>query len=200
MLLRRWKDGVPEYRSLFIARRDNDIQGIGDLVGRTLAFEDRGSTTAYFMPAVVLRDAGFDLVELQAPNLTAPPGKIGYVFARSEVNIAVWAARGLVAAGALDSVSWDDPGRALRAARAELRVFHESAPLLRAVELVRGNLAPAIRERLSAVLRGAHLDPHAAGASAAYSMTTRFDEFVGEAADRLAEARRTFHWHRWLLA
>ena len=198
LLLRRWKDGVAEYRSLFITRRSGDIEHLGDLPGRTVAFEDRGSTTAYFAPAAALREAGHDLVELESAGLRAPEGKVGFVFARSEVNIAVWAARGIVAAGALDSVSWDDPGQALRAARADLRVFQESTPLPRAVELVRNELDPAVRDRLRSVLLAAHLDGNATAALAAYSQTRRFDEFAGVAADRLAEARRTFDRHRTL--
>ncbi len=107
----------------------------------------------------MLRDAGFDLVELRSPAGNVPAGKIGYVFARTEINIAVWVARGLVAAGAFDDIAWTDRGSTLRPIRADLRVFLRSDPIPRAVELVRRDLDPAIRARLFETLLGVHLDP-----------------------------------------
>ncbi len=51
VLLRRWKDGVADYRTYLFTRQDSDIREPRDLVGRTIAFEDRTSTSAYFVPA-----------------------------------------------------------------------------------------------------------------------------------------------------
>ena len=50
ILLREWKKGVSSYHTVFFTRKDSAIQSLQDLVGKTVAFEDPGSTSAYFVP------------------------------------------------------------------------------------------------------------------------------------------------------
>ena len=99
ILLREWKKGVAEYRTVFFVRRDSDINTFKDLVGRTIAFEDVGLTSAFLMPLSVLRREGYDLVRLSSPREAPPRDKIGYAFAGSENNIAIWVATGIADAG-----------------------------------------------------------------------------------------------------
>jgi phosphonate transport system substrate-binding protein len=49
-LLRRWKGGAAEYQSFIFTRRDNGINQLADLRGKTMVFEDPGSTSGYLMP------------------------------------------------------------------------------------------------------------------------------------------------------
>ena len=107
LLLREWRDGAPNYRSILFKRKDTPIHDLADLVGRTLAFERPGSTTAYFVPKAELMAAGLQLRELKAPKQPPPPGSVGYVFAGSENNLVVWVHRGLVEAGAFSDIDWE---------------------------------------------------------------------------------------------
>ncbi len=50
ILLREWKKGVAEYRTVFFVRRDSEINTFKGLVGRKIAFEDEGSTSAFLVP------------------------------------------------------------------------------------------------------------------------------------------------------
>ncbi len=63
LLVRKWKKGVPEYHTVFFTRSDSGIETLADLKGRTIAFEDSGSTTAFYIPAETLIGQGLELVE-----------------------------------------------------------------------------------------------------------------------------------------
>jgi len=54
ILLREWRNNVPEYHTVFFTRKDSGITSLSDLRGKILAFEDPGSTSAYFLPTAVL--------------------------------------------------------------------------------------------------------------------------------------------------
>ena len=199
VFLRRWKSLVPEYHTVFITQENSDIHSIADLAGRRIAFEDPGSTSSYFVPLVALGDAGLELVELGSHTEMPPPGRVGYVFAGSEINIAIWVAKGRVSAGAYNNLDWANPDDTLRAIRDDLRIFHESEPLPRAVELVRADLDPAVKERLRETLLNAHLDRAAEDALTAYSRTRRFDLFAGQAKAGINAARRSYAEIRTML-
>ncbi len=64
LLARKWKNGVPSYASLVIARRDSGIDRLAALSGRRFAFQHPGSTTGYFLPVLTLREAGLPLSPL----------------------------------------------------------------------------------------------------------------------------------------
>ena len=46
------KDSVRAYHSVILVRADSDIQKLDDLRGSRIAFEDRGSTSGFFLPYV----------------------------------------------------------------------------------------------------------------------------------------------------
>lgn len=192
ILLRRWRDGVPEYHTVFITRKDSAIRRLEDLKGRKLALGDPGSTTAFFVPIAVLAERSLGLAALASFRDVPPTDQAGYVFAGSEVNVAAWVHKGLVDAGAYSNLDWEDQTHTPIPIRQDLHLFHRSQPFPRAVELVRAGLSPAIKKRLKGLLLHAHTDPEAAEALKAYEKTTQFDEITGEAALGLAEARRLF--------
>ena len=190
MVLRKWKDEAPEYYSVFITRKDSGINSLDDLKGKKIAFEDTGSTTAYFVPTAVLKGEGLQLQELSSPRENSSPDKVGYVFAKDELNISTWVHKGLTEAGAFSNLDWEDSGETPEAFKKDLKIFYQTKPFPRAVELLRKDLDPKIKRRIMEVLLGAHEDPEAKDALKAYDKCTRFDELEGKAKEGLEEARR----------
>ncbi|MFA7488631.1 MAG: PhnD/SsuA/transferrin family substrate-binding protein, partial [Lysobacteraceae bacterium] len=88
-------------------------------------------------------------------------GRAGYVFARSESNVATWVQKRMVDAGAFSNLDWADLVSLPQSFREDLVVFHESQPVPRAIEVVAPDLDPKVRERLREVLLGAADDPAA---------------------------------------
>jgi phosphonate transport system substrate-binding protein len=173
-LLLTERNGVSSYHTVFFARRDSPIQGLHDLRGHTLALQSTASTSAYLVPMTELLDARLAPEILLAPSDLPSPDRVGYVFARSELNIASWVHKGMVDAGAISSIDWQDPRRVPEAFRADFRIIHESAPYPRALELVRAGIEPAVEARLREVLLQAAEDPAARDALKLFFHTSRF--------------------------
>jgi phosphonate transport system substrate-binding protein len=187
--LRSWREGVPSYHTVLFARKDTMISSLKDLVGRKIAFEDPGSTSAFFVPAAILKRARYQLVELSSPREKPPANSVGYVFAGNELSITAWVHRGLADAGAYHNQNWDSPKDNPESMKRELRIFYEGKPMPRMIELYRANLDPKLKSRVKEILLHAHEDPAARDALLAYGpATAKFDEFGGQVKKELDEA------------
>lgn len=189
ILVRRWKKGVPAYHTVFITRKDSDIQTLDDLRGKVLALEDPGSTTAFYLPRAELHHAGLSTVAVNPLSTTLPAQSVGYVLAGSELNIVTWVHHGRVDAGAISNLDWQSPRRTPLSYRDELRIFHRSRTVPRALELVREGLAEPIKQRMKDILLAAHTDSAAKKALKAYGKTRRFDLLDAESKSELALIR-----------
>ena len=173
-LLLTERNGVETYHTVFIARRDSGITSLDDLRGRSIAFQNPTSTSAYFVPAMSLIDRGLDMEILLSPTDRPAEGSVGYLFARSELNISTWVHKGLVDAGAFSNLDWDGVQGMPESYRRDLVVFHATGAFPRGVEMVRTDLDPAVSARLREVLAAAGNDPAASEALQRFFGTTRF--------------------------
>src|SRR5712692_7685615 len=190
ILVRRWKDGVSEYFTIFFARKDSGIRSLKDLVGKTVAFEQPRSTSGYFVPASVLIGEGLKLTKLASPRDKPPAGKIGYVFSGDGVNTTTWVYKNLVQAGAYNNLDWDKEENLAKALRNELQIFYTTKRFPRAVELVRKDLDSRIKQRIKAVLLNADKDPAGKSVLERYDNTAKFDELDKDAWAGIEEAHR----------
>ncbi|MDQ2701513.1 MAG: phosphate/phosphite/phosphonate ABC transporter substrate-binding protein [Pseudomonadota bacterium] len=173
-LLLTERNGVGTYRSVTFVRNDSGIRSLADLRGHSVAFQNTSSTSAYVLPAMRLLEHGLPLQILLSPMDRPDPRSVGYVFARSELNIATWVHKRLVDAGTFSNLDWDDPRRMPPPYRADFRIIDESEEVPRALEMVRGDLDARVRERLREVLVEAGSDPDAREALLRFFRTTRF--------------------------
>ncbi len=173
-LLLTERGGVTRYHGVFFARKDSNIHSLADLRGHSVAFQSTASTSAYFAPAMELLDAGKSMQILLSPMDKPGPDSVGYVFARSEANIAAWVHKGLVDVGVVSNLDWEDPSRMPAAFHDDFRIIHRTPDYPRALEMVRGDLDARVRERLKEVLLQAAEDPEASRALHMFFRTNRF--------------------------
>jgi len=189
-LLLTERDGSSHYRSVYFARRDSGLRSLDDLRGHSVAFQRPSSTSAYLIPAVDLLERGQRLEILLSPTDRLDQGVVGYLFARSELNIATWVHKRLVDVGVMSNLDWENPRRMPLAFRRDMVVIGTSADYPRAVELVRTDLDTRVRDRLRQVLVDAAADPDASDALLNFFKTTRFlpiDPASQRALDHLAQ-------------
>lgn len=189
-LLLTERSGVREYHSVFFVRRESQLHQLADLRGHTLALQNSASTSAYLVPAMTLLENGLVPQILQEPDDTPTADAVGYVFARTELNIATFVQKGMVDAGAVSSVDWDDERRVPPSFKHDLRVIHRTAPYPRAVEVVRPDLDRRVRDRLQQVLLDAARDPQAKDALARFFGTSGFHRVDARMLQRLDDLKR----------
>ena len=177
LLLRRWKRGVSEYRSLLFTRRDSGITRLEDLRGKIIAFEDPGSTSGYFLPKALLLRRGFPLAEKSSLQANVSPKEIGYLFAHgSEENVVNWVLLRKVAAGAFSNNDFDELDEKRKA---ELVILAETEKITRHLLSVRKDLGPALVNRLKEILLSMHNDEEGRKILKKADKTTKFDLLPG---------------------
>ncbi len=188
-LLLTERGGASVYHTVLFTRADSGITTLAGLRGKSLALQGVGSTSAYVMPAATVLAAGLPMEILLSPQDRPDRDSVGYVFARSELNIAAWVDKGMVDAGALSNLDWKDPRRMPEAFRRNMRVLTQTADYPRALEMVRPGLDPVVRERLHQVLLDAAQDPQAREAMKRFFGTTRFLQLDATSLQALGRVR-----------
>jgi phosphonate transport system substrate-binding protein len=167
--------GQRAYRSVFFTKKDAPIRGLADLRGRILVLQVPRSTSAFALPKAELERAGLAVVSADDPRSTRDD--VRYVLALAEINQAVWVLHGKGDAGAFNEGDWAALPERIRS---QLRVFHETPPLVRGLLSFRRSLAPRVRRLAEQALLSLDDDETGRAALAAASGVTRF-EAVNEA-------------------
>lgn len=168
------RDGASRYHSVLFVRRDSQIHTLKDLSGHSVAFQSPYSTSAYYLPASMLLESGQRMELLLSPMDRPPADSVGYLFARTELNITTWVHKRLVDAGVLSNLDWASPQRLPPAFKADFRIIAESQDVPRALVLTRAGMDPMIEARLRDVLMEASADPDAGDAMRQFLGTSRF--------------------------
>lgn len=198
--LRRWKNGVTEYRTLFIVRNTSPFQALADLRGRRIAMEAPHSTSGFLLPMAALVQGGQEPTPLAALSDPLPTDKIGYWFSGSAHHTAARVVKGDADAGAISDQDWQEESEMPALLRNQLRIMHQTDPVPRAVEMVRPGLPATLQNHLQAQLLHLHEDPQARNILQDFDKTARFDliteptlqalEHLGTLAQQLQAARR----------
>jgi phosphonate transport system substrate-binding protein len=176
MLLRRWKGGMVEYQSLIFTKRDSGIRRLEDLRGKTIVFEDAGSTSGYLMPKLFLQRSGFKLVEKRAFDPYASPTEITYLFAHSQKKLLELIFTKQAAAGAFSD---NDHAGLSSEEKADIEVLAQTERLPRHLVSVRSDLPPQVTRRLEEILLAMHEDAEGQLILKKTDQTTKFDRLPG---------------------
>ena len=176
LLLRRWKGGMADYHSVIFTRRDSGMKRLEDLKGKTIVFEDAGSTSGYLLPKLFLQRRGLKLTEKSRFGGDHPATDIGYVFAGTQEKLVDAVLTKQAAAGAFSD---DDFGGLEEKKRADIAILAQTERLPRHLLSVRTDLAPALAGRLEAILLAMHEDPEGRQILHKADGTTKFDMLPG---------------------
>jgi phosphonate transport system substrate-binding protein len=176
MLLRRWKGGMVEYQSLIFTKRDGGVRRLEDLRGKTIVFEDAGSTSGYLMPKLFLQRSGFKLVEKREFDPYASPTEITYLFAYSQKKLLELVFTKQAAAGAFSN---DDHAGLSTEEKADIAVLAQTERLPRHLVSVRSDLPPQVARRLEEILLAMHEDAEGQRILKNTDQTTKFDRLPG---------------------
>ncbi len=188
-ILRKWKKGVPSYYTVIFVHRNSEIQSLSDLRGKVIAFEDPGSTSAFYMPAAALLEADLKLQLLASPRDKPATDQVGYVFSREELNTSIWVHKGIVAAGAFSNLDWGKTDHMPAELHDDLRIIYQTNPIPRAIELVRKDLPTNTKNRLKEIMLDMHNNPEVEQVLRSYQKTKKFDVLTDEIWEQLYQAK-----------
>ena len=176
LLLRRWKGGIAEYRSLIFTGKERGIARLDELRGKIIAFEDAGSTSGYFLPKLFLLKKGFTVVEKTGLGAKVAAGEIGYTFAGTEKNVVNLVLQKKVAGGAFSN---DDYASLDENNKAAISILGESESMPRHLVSVRKDLSEPVKKRLKEILLNMHQDDEGQKVLRLTDNTTKFDALPG---------------------
>lgn len=176
LLLRRWKGGIAEYRSLIFTSKESGIARLEDLRGKIIAFEDPGSTSGYFLPKLFLLKKGFSVVEKAGREAKVSASEIGYIFADTDKNMVNLVVQKKLAAGAFSN---DDFAHVEDTNKASISILGETESMPRHLVSVRKDLAAPVVKRLKEILLSMHQDKEGQNILEKTDNTTKFDSLPG---------------------
>jgi phosphonate transport system substrate-binding protein len=176
LLLRRWKGGIAEYRSLIFTNKESGVVRLEDLRGKILAFEDPGSTSGYFLPKLFLLKKGFSVMEKPGVDAKVSANEIGYIFAHSDKNMVNLVLKNKVAAGAFSN---DDYAGLEDKSKTSISILGESESMPRHLVSVRKDLPQPVVKQLKEILLNMHQDEEGQKILRQTDNTTKFDSLPG---------------------
>jgi len=176
LLLRRWKGGVGEYRSIIFMNKGSGISRVEELLGKMIAFEDAGSTSGYFMPKLLLLNKRLILTEKPGLDAKVATKEVGYFFAGSDKNILNLVLAKKVATGAFSNDDYAGVGEKEKSA---ISILAESASLPRHLVSIRKDLPAPVAKGLKKVLLAMHEDAEGRAILQRADNTTKFDLLPG---------------------
>jgi phosphonate transport system substrate-binding protein len=186
-LLRRWKRGQAEYRSVIYKRKETNLRRVEDLKGHILAFEEPFSSSGYFIPKLALLQEGLKLVPKPDPTRPIGPEEIGYVFSLHDENTVAWVLRGKVSAGATDDYTYQ---RQRHRYPGGLEVIYTTSSFPRHLVSYRADLAPRLVTKIKEILMQMDQSPEGRSALKEFEHTTKFDELPGSSTAQLLKVRK----------
>lgn len=168
----KWKDGISEYSSLIIVNADSNISRLQDLAGKTIAFEDPGSTSGYFIPYMALRQAGLNMTRTG----TKPEAinNLRYSFTEAAQNSLALLSQGQVDAIAVSDIDWTGTDQLTSQQKQGFRVIWISDPYPTAIELINAATPAEQRAFLENLLIRLHLSETGQTVLKKYHNTSRF--------------------------
>ena len=173
VILRRWKEGDPEYWSVYLSHRDSGITKVEDFVGKMVAVEEPSSTSGFVLPIGTLVEQGYIAREAAGPTDEVAPNEIGYFFARDEQNIIEFLLQGRVAGGVFSNQEVEKLPPEIRQ---ELNVFGSTVVVPRQLVSLRPGLDPLIASRITQVLADMDQSERGREVLEGFKKTQKFDQ------------------------
>jgi phosphonate transport system substrate-binding protein len=202
--LLRWKEGVAQYHSVFIVKKNSPISTLKDFTGKTIAFEAPESTSGYLLPKAYLLQKGFSLIGEPTESYLAqrefgsagigeasnsssggkPSGNtsdhnntditIRYVFAREDQNIPLWIVEGKADIGVISNIDLEQ--QTPKAIKSQLKVVDRTIDVPRHVVSHRSGLDPSLVEKIKHILLDMDKDPEGIKILRNFENTTKYEE------------------------
>ena len=185
-MLRRWKKGSKEYRSVIFVRKDSKKMDIRDLLGSVIAFEETFSSSGHLLPRIIMEQQGIEFEMVNHPQDEPQANHVGFAFSHDDESTFEWVSRGRVAAGAMSEMSYKSN---VNGADKEFRLIAKTFAIPRHVAIVPADLPEPLYNALKNVLINAHRTEAGKAALLTFEKTSKFDEIPTETVQILSKVK-----------
>lgn len=141
---KRWKKGQEGYKSIIFTKRNNNINSIMDLKGKTIAFEDNFSTSAYYVPKKAIEKKGIFLSKKKEKD------KLAYLFSGSEENTEAWIIFDKVDVAATDNLTYKSFNKN------QYKIIYQSSLIPRQLVSFSKRIKPTLKKEILDILLDMH--------------------------------------------
>jgi len=166
-ILRRWKDGVSEYHSVFFSIKDSGIS-INELFGKTIIFENRESSSGYFLPKSFLIENGVNLKQGN-DNFDS----MNYVFAGEDVNIPLWLLQDKGDVGVVSNIAYVEISEVYDD---KFIILFETESIPRHIVIQRSDIDSILSEKIKQILINMDEDEEGIKILKDFKNTKKFDD------------------------
>jgi len=159
------RQGILYYSSYIFVRKESGINKIKDLKNKTIAFEDKGSTSAYFLPKRAIEKAGIPLSEKSSK------AKLKYIFTHDKHQISNYVYLKKVDAGALSSVDWNEDNKVPLFMKDNLRIIHKTESIPKLFVMVRKGMKPELKAEIIKIFTNMHNSKEGRAAMEKYNLS-----------------------------
>ncbi|HYA28096.1 MAG TPA: phosphate/phosphite/phosphonate ABC transporter substrate-binding protein [Acidobacteriota bacterium] len=188
-LLRRWKMGKSDYRSVIFTRKDSGIARLEGLKGKVIAFEEPFSSSGYFFPKVDLLRTKLRLAPKGQGPETVKGDEVRYIFSHGDTNTIFLVLNGAADAGAIDGEKYFMLTKNLEG----FKVIHETDSLPRQIVSYRTDLPVKLVTRVKQILLTMPKSDEGAKVLREFESTTKFDEVPPQAMDLMMGLKKYVH-------
>jgi phosphonate transport system substrate-binding protein len=172
LLLRRWKNGGSDSKSVIFTRKDSRIAILEHLGGKVIAFDEPFSSFGYFVPKVELLKITFMVLPDRPGVGPVRNDEVRYVFSRGDTNTIYKVAKGEVAAGAVDDQRYHALAKNLHG----LKILHETVSFPRQIVSHRADLSVTLVTKIKNILLNMTRTEEGRKVLREFDNTAKFDE------------------------
>jgi len=158
-----WKEGHRDYHSVFITSIDSNIS-FDNLQNKTLIFEDKESTSGYFLPMIHLKRSGYDI------NLKSSED-FSFAFSLDDENTPIWILEGKGDVGATSNLDFEDIPLNIKE---KLKVIESTETIPRQIIFIKNNLE--VKNEIKEILLEMDNQPETQVILQKISKTSQFSE------------------------
>jgi phosphonate transport system substrate-binding protein len=185
-LLRRWKNGGSDYKSVFFTRKDSRLTLLDHLGGKVIAFDEPFSSFGYFVPKVELLKITFMVLPDRPGAASVSGDEVRYIFTGGDTNTIFKVANGGVAAGAVAGERYHASARNLNS----LKILHETASMPRQLVSHRADLPDILVAKIKNILINMSQTEEGRKVLREFDNTTKFDEIPAPVHDQLTGLKK----------
>lgn len=145
--LKQWRYGQEKYHSVIFTKYDSQIEKYGDMINKEIVFENKYSSSAYFLPKLTLIDN--KLKPVMKLSNKDDSNEVKYRFSGSNENTIIWVLFNKVDIGATSNTEYDLIPKYMKS---NLKIIGRSISIPRFLLLWRKDLDNNIKIKLKNVL------------------------------------------------